>query len=73
MSDGSACTAARNGSHIITNGGGPGAMAADRAGDLGIPLAELTNETMAVLNKDGKIYTGGDNLYNEFVECKVSV
>ncbi len=36
---------------IITNGGGPGAMAADRAGDLGIPLAELTNETMAVLNK----------------------
>ncbi len=36
---------------IITNGGGPGAMAADRAGDLGIPLAELANETMAVLNK----------------------
>ena len=36
---------------IITNGGGPGAMAADRAGDLDIPLAELSNETMAVLNK----------------------
>jgi acetyltransferase len=36
---------------IITNGGGPGAMAADRAGDLGIPLAQLSNETMAVLNK----------------------
>jgi len=36
---------------IITNGGGPGAMAADRAGDMGIPLAELSNETMAVLNK----------------------
>ncbi len=36
---------------IITNGGGPGAMAADRAGDLGIPLAHLSNETMAVLNK----------------------
>ena len=36
---------------IITNGGGPGVMAADRAGDLGIPLAQLTNETMAVLNK----------------------
>lgn len=36
---------------IITNGGGPGAMAADRAGDLDIPLAQLTNETMAVLNK----------------------
>ena len=36
---------------IITNGGGPGAMAADRAGDLDIPLAQLTNETMATLNK----------------------
>ena len=36
---------------IITNGGGPGAMAADRAGDLGIPLAELTHETMAALDK----------------------
>jgi acetyltransferase len=36
---------------IITNGGGPGAMAADRAGDLGIPLAQLSNETMATLNK----------------------
>ncbi len=36
---------------IITNGGGPGAMAADRAGDMGIPLAELSTETMAVLNK----------------------
>jgi acetyltransferase len=36
---------------IITNGGGPGAMAADRAGDLGISLARLTDETMATLNK----------------------
>src|SRR6185369_10594353 len=36
---------------IITNGGGPGAMAADRAGDMGIPLAELSNETMTALNK----------------------
>jgi len=36
---------------IITNGGGPGAMAADRAGDMGIPLARLSNETMAALNK----------------------
>ncbi|MEY2632506.1 MAG: hypothetical protein RIR00_1160, partial [Pseudomonadota bacterium] len=35
---------------IITNGGGPGAMAADRAGDLGIPLAHLCNETIAKLN-----------------------
>lgn len=36
---------------IITNGGGPGAMAADRAGDLGIPLATLSDETMVKLNK----------------------
>ena len=36
---------------IITNGGGPGAMAADRAGDVGVPLAKLSNETMAALNK----------------------
>lgn len=35
---------------IITNGGGPGAMAADRAGDLKIPLATLASETMAQLN-----------------------
>ena len=35
---------------IITNGGGPGAMAADRAGDLDIPLAELSAETMKALN-----------------------
>ena len=35
---------------IITNGGGPGAMAADRAGDLEIPLVELSVETMQALN-----------------------
>ena len=35
---------------IITNGGGPGAMAADRAGDLDIPLAELSITTMQALN-----------------------
>ncbi|MBK5915071.1 bifunctional acetate--CoA ligase family protein/GNAT family N-acetyltransferase [Rhodocyclus purpureus] len=35
---------------IITNGGGPGAMAADRAGDLNIPLAELALPTMQALN-----------------------
>ncbi len=35
---------------IITNGGGPGAMAADRAGDMDIPLAELSAETMKALN-----------------------
>ncbi|GAA5181924.1 GNAT family N-acetyltransferase [Niveibacterium umoris] len=37
---------------IITNGGGPGVMAADRAGDLGIPLAELSPQTVAALNRD---------------------
>lgn len=36
---------------IISNGGGPGAMAADRAGDLGIPLATLTGDTGAQLDR----------------------
>ncbi len=36
---------------IVTNGGGPGAMAADRAGDLGIPLTRLSDATMDALNK----------------------
>jgi acetyltransferase len=35
---------------IITNGGGPGAMAADRAGDLEIPLANLSLNTIQALN-----------------------
>jgi acetyltransferase len=34
---------------IITNGGGPGVIAADRAGDLGIPLAQLSKDTIAKL------------------------
>ncbi|WP_018606405.1 bifunctional acetyl coenzyme A synthetase (ADP forming), alpha domain/GNAT family N-acetyltransferase [Uliginosibacterium gangwonense] len=37
---------------IITNGGGPGVMAADRAGDLGIPLAQLSPES---INRLGEI------------------
>jgi acetyltransferase len=36
---------------VITNGGGPGVMAADRAGDLGIPLAELSSATVETLTK----------------------
>ena len=36
---------------IITNGGGPAAMACDKASDLDIPLVELTNETIAKLNQ----------------------
>jgi acetyltransferase len=35
---------------IITNGGGPGVMAADRAADQGIELATLGEETIAALN-----------------------
>ena len=31
---------------VVTNGGGPGVMAADRAADLGIPLAELSPRTI---------------------------
>lgn len=34
---------------IITNGGGPGVMAADRAGDLGIVMARLAPQTIARL------------------------
>jgi acetyltransferase len=36
---------------IITNGGGPGVMAADRATDQGIELATLGDETVARLNE----------------------
>ncbi len=35
---------------IVTNGGGPGVMAADRAADLGIPLAMLSPQTIESLN-----------------------
>jgi acetyltransferase len=35
---------------IITNGGGPGVMAADRASDIGIPLADFSEGTMEKLN-----------------------
>ncbi|HSF21131.1 MAG TPA: GNAT family N-acetyltransferase, partial [Burkholderiales bacterium] len=36
---------------VITNGGGPGVMAADRASDLGIPLAELAVATVEALKR----------------------
>jgi acetyltransferase len=36
---------------IVTNGGGPGVMATDRLADLGLPLAELSKETMQRLNE----------------------
>ena len=35
---------------IITNGGGPGVLAADRATDLGIELSTLSEETITALN-----------------------
>lgn len=35
---------------IITNGGGPGVMAADRCADLDIPLAQFSDGTMEKLN-----------------------
>ncbi len=36
---------------IITNGGGPGVMAADRASDLNIELAKFSDETISKLNE----------------------
>ncbi len=36
---------------IVTNGGGPGVMAADRASDLNVPLAELSEASIAALGK----------------------
>jgi acetyltransferase len=36
---------------IITNGGGPGVMAADRASDLGVPLADLSRTTVDKLEE----------------------
>ncbi|MCK9283986.1 MAG: GNAT family N-acetyltransferase [Rhodocyclaceae bacterium] len=35
---------------IVTNGGGPGAMAADHAADIGIPIASLTEATLSRLD-----------------------
>jgi acetyltransferase len=36
---------------IVTNGGGPGVMAIDRAVDLGVSVAALSDETLAQLNQ----------------------
>jgi len=36
---------------ILTNGGGPGVMATDRAADLNLPLAELSDKTLKTLNE----------------------
>ena len=37
---------------IVTNGGGPGVLAADRAADLHLPLAELSESTIAALTNE---------------------
>ncbi|MCW8827625.1 MAG: bifunctional acetate--CoA ligase family protein/GNAT family N-acetyltransferase [Gammaproteobacteria bacterium] len=37
---------------IITNGGGPGVMATDRAADLGVKLADLSAATLATLEQN---------------------
>ncbi|MES9900211.1 MAG: bifunctional acetate--CoA ligase family protein/GNAT family N-acetyltransferase [Sedimenticola sp.] len=36
---------------IVTNGGGPAAMASDRTSDIGIPLAELSSGSVSQLDK----------------------
>jgi len=36
---------------IVTNGGGPGVMAADRAADLGLSIATLSDDSIAYLNQ----------------------
>jgi len=36
---------------VVTNGGGPGVLAADRAVDLGLDVAELSQETLGRLDK----------------------
>lgn len=37
---------------IMTNGGGPGVMATDRAADLNVPLAKLSDATIAALDAE---------------------
>ncbi|MBI5007262.1 MAG: bifunctional acetate--CoA ligase family protein/GNAT family N-acetyltransferase [Nitrosomonadales bacterium] len=36
---------------VVTNGGGPGVMAADRASDLGLAMATLSDSTIEMLNQ----------------------
>ena len=46
---------------MVTNAGGPGVMAADRATDLGVPIAELTEGTLATLDESLPPYWSGGN------------
>ena len=62
---------------ILTNGGGPGVMAADRAGDLAIPLASLASDTTETLNRllprgwshGGLVDIGGDATVERYREA----
>lgn len=66
---------------ILTNGGGPGVMAADRAGDLGIPLARLASDTCEKLDRllprgwahGGMIDIGGDATPERYREALLAV
>lgn len=66
---------------ILTNGGGPGVMAADRAGDLGIPLARLANDTREKLDRllprgwahGGMIDIGGDATPERYRDALLAV
>ena len=46
---------------IVTNGGGPGVLATDRAEDLGVEIARLTEKTVATLHKTLPAYWSGAN------------
>ncbi|KAB2922239.1 MAG: GNAT family N-acetyltransferase [Dechloromonas sp.] len=66
---------------ILTNGGGPGVMAADRAGDLGIPLARLASDTREKLDRllprgwahGGMIDIGGDATPERYRDALLAV
>ncbi|WP_265945709.1 bifunctional acetyl coenzyme A synthetase (ADP forming), alpha domain/GNAT family N-acetyltransferase [Dechloromonas sp. A34] len=66
---------------ILTNGGGPGVMAADRAGDLGIPLARLASDTTEKLDRllprgwshGGMIDIGGDATPERYRDALLAV
>ncbi len=45
-----------NGIVIITNGGGAGVLCADHCEGMGVKLTELSKETVAVLDKSGKMH-----------------
>ncbi|HEX6735581.1 MAG TPA: GNAT family N-acetyltransferase [Azonexus sp.] len=66
---------------ILTNGAGPGVMAADRAGDLGIPLARLASDTVEKLDRllprgwahGGMIDIGGDATPERYRDALLAV